>query len=136
MEKLRARRNRTLTLTPSEQDRLEKQCISLTEPMSVEALLNRVICQDLFEVLPFLPKQPCVDLLFLDPPYNMDKQFNDQRFRRMSNGDYAEWLDEIITGLSPILKPTASIYPREIAKIHERLSHFQKLRKFWESKPD
>jgi site-specific DNA-methyltransferase (adenine-specific) len=51
-----------------------------------------------------------VDLLILDPPYNLTKDFNGCKFTRGDVESYTRWLDGIITALKPLLKPTASIY--------------------------
>jgi len=51
-----------------------------------------------------------VDLLFLDPPYNLDKSFNGKKFSRQSVEDYTLWLDGVLNDLKPLLKPTACIY--------------------------
>lgn len=70
---------------------------------------NRIFQQDLFEALPLLPKQ-WVDLLFLDPPYNLTKSFNGHCFRERSPQAYADWLHSWLPQLLPTLKPTASVY--------------------------
>ena len=51
-----------------------------------------------------------VDLLFVDPPYNLTKNFNGNTFKEMSSEAYASWIDVWITKLIPTLKKTASIY--------------------------
>ncbi|MGA7933047.1 MAG: site-specific DNA-methyltransferase, partial [Kovacikia sp.] len=51
-----------------------------------------------------------VDLLILDPPYNLNKSFNGQKFFRQTVENYTTWLDQIVSVLSPLLKPSASIY--------------------------
>lgn len=51
-----------------------------------------------------------VDLLFLDPPYNLDKSFNGRKFEKQAVNDYTVWLDEVITLLKPALKPNATVY--------------------------
>jgi site-specific DNA-methyltransferase (adenine-specific) len=51
-----------------------------------------------------------VDLLFLDPPYNLDKSFNGRKFSRQHIEVYTAWLDETLVALKPLLKPTASVY--------------------------
>jgi site-specific DNA-methyltransferase (adenine-specific) len=60
-------------------------------------------------VAPFLPEQ-FVDLLILDPPYNLSKSFNGRKFAKRSVSEYTEWLDGVISSLLRHLKPTASIY--------------------------
>lgn len=76
--KKRAPRNRTLTLKPDEVSRYESRSLRLSSPAPVEKILNRTICQDLFSAIPCLPSG-FVDLLFLDPPYNVDKTFWENR---------------------------------------------------------
>jgi len=58
------------------------------------------------------PAQPmaCVDLLFADPPYNMNKPFNGTSFTEMELADYERWLDSWIGTLVPRLKADASVY--------------------------
>ena len=51
-----------------------------------------------------------VDLLFLDPPYNLDKAFNSNKFVRRSVQEYTAWLDGVLCQLLPLLKPTATVY--------------------------
>ncbi|GAB4323603.1 MAG: adenine-specific DNA-methyltransferase [Leptolyngbyaceae cyanobacterium] len=51
-----------------------------------------------------------VDLLFLDPPYNLTKDFHGQKFSRQTIEAYTLWLDDAIATFKPLLKPSASIY--------------------------
>jgi site-specific DNA-methyltransferase (adenine-specific) len=81
----------------------------LDGPVLPESLLGRTICQDLFEVLPHLPSA-FVDLLIVDPPYNLDKSFNAGSFRSRSTEGYAGWLDSWLAPLRRVLKRTASLY--------------------------
>jgi site-specific DNA-methyltransferase (adenine-specific) len=57
----------------------------------------------------FLPDN-FVDLLFLDPPYNLNKNFSSVNFKEMKDDDYETWLDSWISKLVRTLKPNASIY--------------------------
>jgi site-specific DNA-methyltransferase (adenine-specific) len=105
----RARRNRTMTLSEDELSRYRSELIALNSPPGVEEITNKVVCQDVFEVLPHLPDQS-VDLMFADPPYNLTKNFNDRKFTKISLDEYAEWLDSWLSQTVRILKPTASVY--------------------------
>ena len=105
----RAPRNRTLTLSTAEQALYQTRLLRLDSPAPVEAIINKTICQDLFAVLPYLPTQ-FVDLLFVDPPYNLSKTFNRQNFSQMPLDEYAAWLDSWLALLVNTLKPTASVY--------------------------
>ena len=82
-EKPKAPNNRTLTLSPEEQQHYQAGLLNLAGPASAEMLGDRILHQDLFAVLDWLP-QGWVDLLFLDPPYNLTKTFNQSSFRGRS----------------------------------------------------
>ncbi|MEX2285480.1 MAG: DNA methyltransferase, partial [Planctomycetaceae bacterium] len=107
--KHRAPRNRTITLDDNERSALAHRLTRIDEPVSAQSLLGRTVCQDLFEVLPYLPSH-FVDLLIIDPPYNLDKSFNTNSFKSRSGEDYAKWIDSWLAPLRSVLKPTASIY--------------------------
>ncbi len=108
-QKSRAPRNKTLTLTTEERSHYKTQLLQLDSPVSADAILNRTIQQNLLEVIPHLPAN-FVDLLFIDPPYNLNKSFNQRSFSQMSLDDYENWLDSWLAPLVKTLKPTASIY--------------------------
>ncbi|XHX80974.1 MAG: DNA-methyltransferase [Stenomitos frigidus ULC029] len=108
-DKERAPRNRTIELSEEERRVYKQKLVQLSQITELEAIVNCTIHQDLLTALRWLPAH-FVDLLFLDPPYNLDKTFNDSSFKRRDLNQYAEWLDTYLQGLEPILKPTASIY--------------------------
>ncbi len=105
----RAPRNRTVTLTLEEQAKYKNRLLRLEQPVELSEVINRTIHQDLFEIFDFLPRQS-VDLLFIDPPYNLNKTFNSSNFRKRSLDTYTDWLDTFLTELEALLKPTTSIY--------------------------
>jgi site-specific DNA-methyltransferase (adenine-specific) len=51
-----------------------------------------------------------VDLLILDPPYNLTKKFNSTRFSKRDLNSYADWMRGWFKPLLNTLKPTASVY--------------------------
>lgn len=61
------------------------------------------------EVVPNLPSA-FVDLLVLDPPYNLHKTFNGHRFKKMDERAYEQWMEEWFVPLLRVLKPTSSVY--------------------------
>jgi site-specific DNA-methyltransferase (adenine-specific) len=107
--KTRAPRNRTLTCTHDELSVLAVEPLRLSAPVSVELLTNRIINQDFAEVIPFLPRA-FVDLLVLDPPYNLTKNYNGHIFRSQEADQYTAWFDGVVSSLIPLLRPTASVY--------------------------
>ena len=109
LTKQRADRNRTLDLTAAEMDQYQTRLLHLDSAACLPEILDRTICQDLFEAVAHLPTG-FVDLLFVDPPYNIDKVFNGQRFNATSMERYMSWIDEWLSEVRRLLKHTASIY--------------------------
>ncbi|MBN1219926.1 MAG: site-specific DNA-methyltransferase [Anaerolineae bacterium] len=105
----RAPRNRTIILTPEEKTRYLAHLAYLDAPASVEDVLNKTICQNLFDALAYLPAR-FVDLVFIDPPYNLNKAFNQHSFNQVSLPEYETWLESWLVPLIHTLKSTASIY--------------------------
>ncbi len=107
--KNRAPRNRTLTLSQDEQAFFRQRLLYLTEPAEPDRLLNRTIHQNLGDVLPYLPDS-WVDLLIIDPPYNLTKAFGSTTFQQRSDEKYSAWVESWLLPLLPMLKPTATVY--------------------------
>ena len=79
--KKRAPRNRTLTCDNEEIEILAPDLLTLTAPAALAQIANRVIHGDTFGTLPLLPA--CfTDLLILDPPYNLAKNYNGHLFKK------------------------------------------------------
>jgi site-specific DNA-methyltransferase (adenine-specific) len=106
VNKVRAHRNRTITLSRAETDQYSKDLIHFSKS---DALNNKIVNQDIFDVLHLLP-EGFADLLILDPPYNLTKTFTSTTFRKKSISEYAEWFENLLVGLLPTLKRTASVY--------------------------
>jgi len=109
LKKIKSLRNKTIDLSPKEIIDYSSRLISLSHNTKSKEILNKTINQDLFETVNFLPDK-FVDLLIVDPPYNLSKRFNSVSFRAKSIVDYAEWINSFIVNLKKILKPTATIY--------------------------
>lgn len=108
-KKQQALRNKTIKLDKHEILTYRKRLIKLTKPTFVKAIENKTIHQDIFEALDYLPNN-FVDLLFVDPPYNLNKAFNLTSFKEMESEKYELWLDSWVAKLVRILKPNASFY--------------------------
>jgi len=101
--------NRSLRLTDAELIKYSSQSIHLQKPQKLSSITNRVINQDIFNAVKYLPEK-FVDLLFIDPPYNITKKFNRVAFKEMNNNDYETWLDSWLSKLTILLKKNSSIY--------------------------
>jgi len=103
--KQRAPRNRTLEVTAAEVSRYRSRLIR--EYGSDDR--DQLICGDAFTVLKQLPQNE-FDLLFADPPYNLNRSFGSKTFKKLSDDDYEDWLDSWLRLCTPLLKKTASVY--------------------------
>src|SRR4051794_16531952 len=108
--KLRAARNRTITLDNREMNRLSgRLIIPGNDSLTLDRITNKIVFGDLFSSIRLLPKG-FVDLIFIDPPYNLSKEFNGSKFKKMADASYESWMTSWLEQLVRILKPTASVY--------------------------
>jgi len=107
--KPRAGMNRTLVLDDEDRLRLRQTLIKDVTHSPLSPPPEGTIQGDCITWAGRLPRG-FVDLLILDPPYNLTKQFNGLTFTKRAVDQYTEYLDEVISKLKPLLKPTASIY--------------------------
>ncbi|MXZ20303.1 MAG: site-specific DNA-methyltransferase, partial [Caldilineaceae bacterium SB0665_bin_25] len=117
----RAPRNRTITLSDAERELYDSRLLSLDGPVQLDAILDRTIHQNTLRILDFLPPR-FADLIFVDPPYNISKQFRGNTFTARSLEAYEEWLAGWLPQLGGLLKPNGSLYMcgdwRSSAAIH------------------
>lgn len=106
---MKAARNKTIDLSVEDGKEYLNRCVTVTKKVSLCDIMNKTITGDCFEVLPFMPES-FVDLLIVDPPYNLTKDFGESVFRRMTDEQYAEYTERWIAAVKPVLKPEASIY--------------------------
>ena len=102
-------RNQTLSCTPPEIAHYRKLLKHIEYPVSCEQILDKIINQDSFSTFEYLPHN-FVNLLFLDPPYNISKTFNSIYFGRKDDTIYTNWFRDLIKKIKPTLKVDASIY--------------------------
>ena len=105
----KAPRNRTLELKPRQISRYAAQALKLSKPAVLEDVTDKVIWQDTFRALNYLPDN-CVDLMIVDPPYNLTKVFGGKQFKAMDFRQYQKWLDKWLKKTVRLLKEDASVY--------------------------
>jgi len=108
MSTLRAPRNRTLTLSDVERDEYSRSLLRLQSPVETVPE-NSIIHGDIFSTLPHLPAS-FADLLFLDPPYNLRRQFGENSFQEMPVSEYGIWFESWFKPLLEKCRPSASVY--------------------------
>jgi len=107
--KQRAAKNRTLYCDNEELERLTQKIYQTSSRNTSKTIENKIIADDFFDVVSKLPKA-FVDLLILDPPYNLSKNYHGHLFKQQKKQEYHQWFDEILSLLKPCLKENASIY--------------------------
>ena len=106
-EKTRAPRNRTVTLDEGDRVKLRSR---LTAPSHVgPSTIDATVLGDCQEVAGSLAPRS-VDLLFLDPPYNLNKRFGDNTFTKKPVEQYTEWLGGVLDTLLPTVKRNGTVY--------------------------
>ena len=104
----RAPRNRTLTLHESEVASLRGRLLPADEVRNGNHV-GRTILGDCFQTIDRIPRNH-IDLLILDPPYNLNKTFGGNRFSQRPIDEYTDWIVKIIDTLFPLLKSTSTVY--------------------------
>lgn len=88
---------------------MSQSLLRLTTPADAASLSDSIVNQDLFEAVEYLPRG-FVDLLVLDPPYNLSKDYHGHLFKAKEKTDYVGWFTQLLIKLKPTLKANATIY--------------------------
>jgi len=106
---MKAARNKTIDMSIEEGKQYLDRCISTSEPTGIDSILNKTILGDCLKVIPLLPNS-FIDLLIVDPPYNLDKDFHGKKFKKTSDDVYEEYTETWVKAIIPHLKKEATIY--------------------------
>ncbi len=111
IKKERSKRNRTLTLTDEEYVLFSERLCNLKGKSNITEndFINKTINNDLFDIIDHLPKE-FADLIIIDPPYNLTKEFNGFKFKSSSKDEYLEYLQTWFPKIVSFLKPNGSLY--------------------------
>ena len=110
--KEKAKNNRTLTLSNEEIAKFSKNLITkddIERLSSPENFINKTINDDLYHALPFIPDE-FADLIIIDPPYNLSKNFNGFKFNSRSTEEFDQYLESWFSEVVKKLKPNGSLY--------------------------
>ena len=102
-------RNRTLSVPEARMEELRREIFFPEHPLTAKTLHDRILCGDMRKLIELLP-DAFVDLMILDPPYNLSKDFHGLTFSRTSDSDYLAYLRSWFPQLLRLLKPGASVY--------------------------
>lgn len=102
-------RNKTVRLTDDDSAVLKHRLVRLSGVVDAASLANVTINQDVVEAMGFMP-DGFADLVFADPPYNINKGFDGRHFREMSLSDYEEYLESWVPLAVSKLRDGGSMY--------------------------
>lgn len=105
----KSQRNQTIELSQLDYQKLSNKIMKLDSIVSKENLINKTICQDIFSALDFIPDS-IFDLIFIDPPYNLNKSFGETKFKSQSIKNYQSWIELWLSKVVDKLKEGGSLY--------------------------
>ena len=108
-KKERAANNRTLTLEPEEVEGLKSRLLTESNISAETDIVNRTLNGDILKMLEFVP-DGFADLIIIDPPYNLSKNFNGMKFASRSQEGYDEYLATWFPAVCKKLKSNGSLY--------------------------
>lgn len=109
MEKIRSPRNHTTVLTDEDRALYAARLCTASHALRPEEIINRTYNGDLFSMIDFFPPES-VDLMIIDPPYNLTKDFGGNKFAARGDDAYREYLESWFPHVVRLLKKDASLY--------------------------
>lgn len=101
--------NRTLTVTEQEKPLLRESVVGENELKENQSVIDKIIHADWLQVMDAIPNE-IADLIILDPPYNLTKNFHGMTFSARSGRDYESYLRSWFPSVCQKLKPSGSLY--------------------------
>lgn len=108
-KKEKAGRNRTLTLAPDEAGKFKKHLLTEKNISPETDIVNKTLNGDTLVMLKYVPDN-FADLIIVDPPYNLSKNFNGMKFNSRSTDSYDEYLESWFPEVCKKLKSSGSLY--------------------------
>jgi len=110
--KEKAQRNRTIDfdLESPEGKKYRKGILrDCKKVRKLSTVLDQTILGDSLKVMDQLPRA-FADLLIVDPPYNLGKDYHGNKFKPESHDEYRKYTIAWLEKALPLLKPNASVY--------------------------
>lgn len=103
---MKSERNKTIDFSVKDGEKYLKKCILAKD---YQGETDGIVLGDIFDAVKRI-QDKSVDLLIVDPPYNLFKNFGGKSFKKLSGNEYAEYTEKWIKAVLPKLKQTASVY--------------------------
>lgn len=106
---MKSERNKTINTSIEEGKSYLNKCITLSEGSEKKNFINKTVIGNMEDVCDKIEKES-IDLIIADPPYNLTKQFGNNKFSKMKDSEYKEYTYNWLSCIYPLLKPNGSIY--------------------------
>ena len=107
----RSPRNKTIDFSLESEEGIKYSAMSPTES-DIDLgcdIHDKMFCGDTFAICRKLPRA-FADLIIVDPPYNLTKDYHGSRFGACSSEKYLEFTQKWMDAVIPLLKPNGTIY--------------------------
>lgn len=110
-KKKRSPRNKTITVSEKEAKILSKSLVRYQgqKKLKEEQIMNKTILGNTIEVLHAIPNN-FFNLIIIDPPYNIDKDFHGFKFKASDDENYVKYIESWFSEVVRTLKPNGSLY--------------------------
>ncbi len=99
-------RNKTIDFSEEKAQEYINKCV---KDVDFSNQINVTVLGDAFMALKNMPNKS-VDLLIVDPPYNLDKNFHGNKFKKTDDENYSSYTEKWVLAVKEKLKDTASVY--------------------------
>ena len=105
---MKAANNRTIVVSDNEREYLWSKYITTPDQITSD-FDNKIVNCDLFDFLDSIPDK-FADLIIIDPPYNLSKNFGKINFKSLSDDEYIEYLRSWFHKVCMKIKDDGSLY--------------------------
>ncbi|MBQ7339282.1 MAG: site-specific DNA-methyltransferase [Clostridia bacterium] len=104
---MKAKRNKTIDFQIEDSPEYLSRCVKAKDLKKGQNCVT--VLGDFFEAIENILDKS-IDLLIVDPPYNLTKDFHGNEFKETNTEEYISYLESWIEKVKPKLKETASVY--------------------------
>lgn len=106
---MKSGRNKTIDMPLSECAEYAARCTVPDGIITSSVCENKIYCIDFFDVSPRLPEKS-FDLIIVDPPYNLRKNYAGEVFSEKNEAEYREFTRRWLNEIRRLASDTATVY--------------------------
>jgi site-specific DNA-methyltransferase (adenine-specific) len=109
--KIKSEKNKTIDFTEEEGLKYINKCVIIDniKSININDIINKTIMGDTFILLKQIPSSS-VDLIIVDPPYNLSKNYHGNKFSKTTPFEYKQYTSKWLLECKRIMKDNATIY--------------------------